>query len=58
MLKALNLKPGQNKVRYIVQSSFQGSQYVEGCIFLWPTSTKIVISDIDGTITKFEPFVK
>jgi len=44
------LSPGRNTIRY----TFQGkkSHYVEAYIFLWNASDSIVISDIDGTVTK------
>lgn len=52
MIKSLNLKPGVNKIRYLVHTPLQGDQAVTGNIYLWPKNAKIVISDIDGTITK------
>ncbi|KAJ8907883.1 hypothetical protein NDN08_007986 [Rhodosorus marinus] len=52
MLKNLNLRPGRNTVRFLVYSSLQGQQEVHSNIFLWPMDRKIVISDVDGTITK------
>lgn len=51
-LKALNLKPGANKVVFSVNSRLQGMQEVSSTIYLWDRDCKIVISDIDGTITK------
>jgi len=52
MLKALDLKPGRNQIVYSVNAGIQGEQTVEGYIYLWPSTAKIVISDVDGTITK------
>uniref|UniRef100_A0A7S3ABA7 phosphatidate phosphatase n=4 Tax=Rhodosorus marinus TaxID=101924 RepID=A0A7S3ABA7_9RHOD len=52
ILKNLNLRPGRNTVRFLVYSSLQGQQEVHSNIFLWPMDQKIVISDVDGTITK------
>jgi phosphatidate phosphatase LPIN len=46
-LKTLNLKPGVNTIKFSVSSSF-----VSARLFLWNWDDKIVISDIDGTITK------
>lgn len=48
-LNELDLKPGANTIRFVV-----GSSAVElNCrIFLWSCHTKIVISDVDGTITR------
>lgn len=51
-LKSLGLKPGKNEVVYTVFSDLQGKQEVFGNIYLWKHNCKIVISDIDGTITK------
>ena len=51
-LKSLDLKEGRNDVVYTVTSSLQGVQQVHGRIFLWKSDSKIVISDVDGTITK------
>lgn len=52
MLKSLKLQPGLNKIKYSVQSKFRGEQSLTGHIYLVPPDTKIVISDIDGTITR------
>lgn len=55
MLKALNLKPGCNPVIYTVIS--RGEQKVYGFIYFWPSNANIVISDVDGTITKYFLFL-
>eukprot|EP01083_Nonionella_stella_P079571 218429_1 len=52
VLKSLNLKPGRNTIKFSVTSTLQGPQSVEAFIYLWPADSKIVISDIDGTITR------
>jgi len=36
----------------MVSSRLQGEQKVSGRIFLWDYRTKVVISDVDGTITR------
>ena len=41
-----------NQVHFTVKSRLQGEQQVSGRIFLWDYRTQIVISDVDGTITK------
>ncbi|ORX50152.1 LNS2-domain-containing protein [Hesseltinella vesiculosa] len=51
-LKSLGLKKGVNTVSYSVTSSYQGTATCSAKIFLWDASVKVVISDIDGTITK------
>ncbi|CAI2163136.1 14769_t:CDS:10 [Funneliformis geosporum] len=51
-LKSLNLKKGANTITFSVPSSYQGKATCVAKIFFWDCDTKIVISDIDGTITK------
>jgi len=51
-LKSLNLKPGVNTVSYSVTTKLQGTATCHSRIFLWHSTDRIVISDIDGTITK------
>ena len=51
-VKFLNLKKGSNEIQFSVTSAYQGTAKCFGHIFLWCHSDKIVISDIDGTITK------
>jgi phosphatidate phosphatase LPIN len=51
-LRSLNLNTGKNEAVYTVNSSLQGEQKIAGRIYLWNSNCKIVISDIDGTITK------
>jgi len=49
----MGLNYGENKIVYYVQSEYQGKQTLRGKIFLWdPKDLKMIISDIDGTITK------
>jgi len=52
-LNRLNLKLGKNKVEFSVTTSLQGTTIVESNIFFLDHMTKFVISDIDGTITKY-----
>nr|XP_027193608.1 phosphatidate phosphatase PAH2-like [Dermatophagoides pteronyssinus] len=51
-LKQMNLKDGANVVEYIVNSQVLGVRHLIGTIYLWSDDTKIIVSDIDGTITK------
>jgi len=51
--KELNLKPGPNTIQFSVTSSYSGFATCAARIFLWDGSDQIVISDIDGTITKW-----
>uniref|UniRef100_UPI00398EB8E0 phosphatidate phosphatase LPIN1 isoform X2 n=1 Tax=Pristiophorus japonicus TaxID=55135 RepID=UPI00398EB8E0 len=51
-LKSLQLKDGPNDVVFSVTTQYQGTCRCEGTIYLWNWNDKIVISDIDGTITR------
>ena len=51
-LKKMNLRYGKNEISYTVDSGFQGTQTNTSRIFFWNHKVKIVISDVDGTITK------
>lgn len=51
-LKELNLKKGMNTMSFTVQSSFSGVAVITSRVFLWDSDYQVVISDIDGTITK------
>ena len=51
-LASLELRPGPNIITFTVKSRLQGEQKVSGKIFLWDYRTKVVISDVDGTITR------
>ena len=46
-LKALNLKPGENSMSFTVNRAT-----CQAYMYLWKHETPVVISDIDGTITK------
>ncbi|NXW68061.1 LPIN3 phosphatase, partial [Hirundo rustica] len=48
----LNLQDGPNEVAFSVTTQYQGTCRCEATIFLWNWNEKVVISDIDGTITK------
>lgn len=48
-LKSLDLQPGANTLRFYVEAS---SVELNCRIFLWSCHSKIVISDVDGTITR------
>ncbi|KAF8971650.1 hypothetical protein BGZ46_010239 [Entomortierella lignicola] len=51
-LRSLNLKKGANAVSFSVSSAYQGTATCVAKIFLWDYDSRVVISDIDGTITK------
>jgi phosphatidate phosphatase LPIN len=52
LIKALNLRPGSNEVQFSVTTAYQGTTKCRCHLYLWKSTDKIVISDIDGTITK------
>ncbi|XP_066526684.1 phosphatidate phosphatase LPIN1 isoform X2 [Hoplias malabaricus] len=51
-LISLQLKEGPNDVVFSVTTQYQGTCRCTGTIYLWNWDDKIVISDIDGTITR------
>eukprot|EP00092_Neocalanus_flemingeri_P029079 GFUD01031566.1.p1 GENE.GFUD01031566.1~~GFUD01031566.1.p1 ORF type:complete len:914 (+),score=294.80 GFUD01031566.1:301-3042(+) len=51
-LSKMNLMPGSNEVEFSVTTAFQGTTSCKCHIYLWHHTDKVVISDIDGTITK------
>lgn len=51
-LQKMNLKDGMNLVKFCVGTSLRGRVEVTSRIFLWNWDDVLVISDIDGTVTK------
>ncbi|KAI8330886.1 Lipin/Ned1/Smp2-domain-containing protein [Chlamydoabsidia padenii] len=51
-LKQLHLNKGVNTISFSVSSAYQGTATCAAKIFYWDYDMPIVISDIDGTITK------
>ncbi|XP_077429416.1 phosphatidate phosphatase LPIN2 isoform X2 [Vanacampus margaritifer] len=51
-IENLNLREGANKVIFSVTTQYQGTCRCEVAIYLWNWDDRIIISDIDGTITK------
>ncbi|XP_074027321.1 phosphatidate phosphatase LPIN [Leptinotarsa decemlineata] len=51
-IASLNLRDGVNKVEFSVTTAYQGTTRCECYLYKWKWDDKIVISDIDGTITK------
>ncbi|XP_024380614.1 phosphatidate phosphatase PAH1 isoform X1 [Physcomitrium patens] len=52
MLAEMNLKEGSNLITFTFQTRVLGKQQVDARIYLWKWNTRVVISDVDGTITK------
>ncbi|KAG2262133.1 hypothetical protein Bca4012_013213 [Brassica carinata] len=51
-LASLNLKEGMNKVNFTFSTNIVGTQQVDARIYLWKWDARIVVSDVDGTITR------
>lgn len=51
-IESLNLQEGMNEVEFSVTTAYQGTSRCKCYIFRWKHDDKVVISDIDGTITK------
>ncbi|XP_009578729.1 PREDICTED: phosphatidate phosphatase LPIN3, partial [Fulmarus glacialis] len=51
-IERLKLQDGPNEVAFSVTTQYQGTCRCEATIYLWNWDDKVVISDIDGTITK------
>uniref|UniRef100_A0A3P9K6Q9 Lipin 2 n=1 Tax=Oryzias latipes TaxID=8090 RepID=A0A3P9K6Q9_ORYLA len=52
----LKLKEGPNDVTFSITTQYQGTCRCEGTIYLWNWDDRVIISDIDGTITKSDVF--
>ena len=51
-LRKLDLRQGQNEIKFVCKTSPSGVQTLSSYIYLWPCNSKIIITDVDGTITK------
>ncbi|XP_042513805.1 uncharacterized protein LOC122088566 isoform X2 [Macadamia integrifolia] len=51
-LATLNLEEGRNIITFTFSTAMLGRQQVDARIYLWKWNTRIVVSDVDGTITK------
>lgn len=49
----MNLSEGANEVTFSVTTQYQGTTRCTCYVYLWNWDDKIVVSDIDGTITKY-----
>uniref|UniRef100_A0A8D3DHU5 phosphatidate phosphatase n=1 Tax=Scophthalmus maximus TaxID=52904 RepID=A0A8D3DHU5_SCOMX len=52
----LKLRDGPNDVTFSITTQYQGTCRCMGTIYLWNWDDKVIISDIDGTITKSDVF--
>lgn len=51
-IDSLNLNEGTNEIVFSVTTAYQGTSRCKCFLFKWKYNDKVVISDIDGTITK------
>ncbi|CAH8346908.1 unnamed protein product [Eruca vesicaria subsp. sativa] len=51
-LASLDLKEGMNTVKFTFSTNIVGTQQVDARIYLWKWDARIVVSDVDGTITR------
>uniref|UniRef100_A0A182NHK7 phosphatidate phosphatase n=1 Tax=Anopheles dirus TaxID=7168 RepID=A0A182NHK7_9DIPT len=51
-IQELNLLDGMNEIEFSVTTAYQGTTRCKCYLFKWKHNDKVVISDIDGTITK------
>ncbi|XP_029725975.1 phosphatidate phosphatase LPIN3 isoform X1 [Aedes albopictus] len=51
-IESLNLNEGMNEIMFSVTTAYQGTTRCKCYLFKWKYNDKVVISDIDGTITK------
>ena len=52
------LKPGQNELVFSVTTQYQGTSTCTAYVYLWNWDDRLIISDVDGTITRYENVVR
>ncbi|KAJ3611590.1 hypothetical protein NHX12_021605 [Muraenolepis orangiensis] len=55
-IASLRLREGPNDVTFSITTQYQGTCRCQGTIYLWSWDDDVIISDIDGTITKSDVF--
>ena len=55
-INQMELNPGANSVTFSVNTELRGTQTLVATIYLWEYDAKLVVSDIDGTITRSDVF--
>uniref|UniRef100_A0AAX7THQ4 phosphatidate phosphatase n=1 Tax=Astatotilapia calliptera TaxID=8154 RepID=A0AAX7THQ4_ASTCA len=55
-IASLKLREGPNDMTFSITTQYQGTCRCAGTIYLWNWDDKVIISDIDGTITKSDVF--
>jgi phosphatidate phosphatase LPIN len=51
-IKALDLKQGKNEICFAIETYLGGIQILKSNLYFWPHNIKIILWDIDGTVTK------
>ena len=52
LIRKMNLKQGKNEICFAVETYLGGVQILKSNIYYWPSSIKMILWDIDGTVTK------
>ncbi|XP_065191381.1 phosphatidate phosphatase LPIN3-like [Sycon ciliatum] len=55
-LKGLRLKDGANTFTFSVTTKYQGTVSCEATVYLWHHTDQVVVSDVDGTITRSDVY--
>lgn len=55
-IKQMELNAGANSITFSVNTELRGTQTLVATVYLWEHDSKLVISDIDGTITRSDVF--
>ena len=55
-IELMGLQHGANSITFSVNTEFRGKQTLNATVYLWDWDSKLVISDIDGTITRSDIF--
>ncbi|KAL5970971.1 Phosphatidate phosphatase LPIN3 [Taenia solium] len=51
-VECLGLRPGVNNIEFRVVTKYQGTASCTARIYLWRSVDKVIVSDVDGTITR------
>ena len=51
-IEKLLLKPGQNELVFSVTTQYQGTSTCTAYVYLWNWDDRLIIPDVDGTITR------
>ena len=51
-IKKMELKQGKNEICFAIDTYLGGVQVLKSNIYFWPSTVKMILWDIDGTVTK------